>query len=216
MQAAMNGDAVEPDRAGAAVAGVAAFFDSEPSHLAQESSQALARPWLFRERLAVDEVTHSLPLIREFAPDLFGEIESHVLAILRRSMNVVKELRNFTLDPGAQIVRVGKFRKLEPMRPFGRSGNRQHEDSILRIQRADQQRGRAPEVSQRYSAEAGSLAQRRGRQVDTSQQIARLQHILIVAGDEILDRHPALAAIALQDPANALERDCQRNHRTRR
>ena len=57
-QAAMYGDAVEPNRAGAAVAGVAAFFDPEPSHLAQKSSQALSWPWLFRKRLAVDEVTH--------------------------------------------------------------------------------------------------------------------------------------------------------------
>src|SRR5208282_3097241 len=61
-QAAMNGDAVEPHRAGAAVAGVAAFFDSEPSHLAQESSQALAGPWLFGESFAVDEVTHACTL----------------------------------------------------------------------------------------------------------------------------------------------------------
>jgi len=45
-EAAMHGDAVEPDRAGAAVAGVAAFFNSEPSHLTQESSQALSWAWL--------------------------------------------------------------------------------------------------------------------------------------------------------------------------
>src|SRR5713101_8662007 len=58
-QTAMNGSAVEPDRAGAAVAGVAAFFDSEPSHLAQESSQALSRARLFRERFAIYQVTHA-------------------------------------------------------------------------------------------------------------------------------------------------------------
>jgi hypothetical protein len=58
-EAAMYGDAIEPDRARAAVAGVATFFDAEPSHLTQESSQALPRTWLFRERLAVDYVTHA-------------------------------------------------------------------------------------------------------------------------------------------------------------
>ena len=61
-QAAMNGDAVEPDGAGAAVAGVATLLDAEPSHLAQESSQALAGPRLFRESFAVDEVTHGCTL----------------------------------------------------------------------------------------------------------------------------------------------------------
>ena len=40
---------------------------------------------------------------REFAPDLFGEIKSHVLAILRRAMNVVEEFRNFTLEARAQL-----------------------------------------------------------------------------------------------------------------
>ena len=39
----MHRDAVEPDGAGAAVAGVTTFFDPEPSHLAQESSAGTAR-----------------------------------------------------------------------------------------------------------------------------------------------------------------------------
>ena len=153
-QAAMNWDAVEPYRACAAIAGVATFLDPEPSHLAQESSQALSWPRLFREGFAVDQVTHGCTLLREFAPDLFGEIKSHVLAILRRAMNVVEKFRNFALEAGAQIVGIGKFRKLEPMRPLGRGGNHQHEDSIARIERAGQQRRRSPEVSQRYPAEA--------------------------------------------------------------
>src|SRR5277367_609022 len=61
-EAAMHGDVVEPYRAGAAVARVASLFDSEPSHLPQESSQALSRTWLFRERLAVDQITQECPL----------------------------------------------------------------------------------------------------------------------------------------------------------
>src|SRR3984957_7232556 len=57
-KAAMNRDVVEPDRARAAVAGVATFLDPEPSHVTQKSSQALSGPRLFRESFAVDEVTH--------------------------------------------------------------------------------------------------------------------------------------------------------------
>ena len=61
-ETAMNRDSVEPHRACAAIAGVATFLDPEPSHVAQESSQALSWPRLFRERLAVDEVTHGCTL----------------------------------------------------------------------------------------------------------------------------------------------------------
>ncbi len=57
-QAAMHWDAVEPHRAGAAIARVATFLDPEPSHVAQKSSQALSWPRLFREGFAVDQVTH--------------------------------------------------------------------------------------------------------------------------------------------------------------
>ena len=104
-QAAMNGDAVEPDRARAAVAGVASLLDAEPSHLAQESSQALSGPRLFRDSFAVDEVTHGCTLsdICSRAANLFGEIERHVPAILRRAMNIVEKFRNFSLEPRAQI-----------------------------------------------------------------------------------------------------------------
>ena len=62
-QAAVNGDVVEPYRACAAIARVASFLDPEPSHVAQESSQALSRPRLLRESFAVDEVTHCRTLL---------------------------------------------------------------------------------------------------------------------------------------------------------
>ncbi|HJZ13830.1 MAG TPA: hypothetical protein VJ251_00005, partial [Stellaceae bacterium] len=43
-QAAMHRFPVEPDSAGAAIAGIAAFLDSEPAKVAGKSSQTLARP----------------------------------------------------------------------------------------------------------------------------------------------------------------------------
>jgi hypothetical protein len=63
-QAAMHGDVVEPYGACAAIARIASFLDPEPSHIAQESSEALPRPRLFRERFAVDQVTHGRTLSR--------------------------------------------------------------------------------------------------------------------------------------------------------
>ena len=41
-QAGMHRHAVEPDGAGAAIAGIAAFLDAEAAVLAQEGAQALA------------------------------------------------------------------------------------------------------------------------------------------------------------------------------
>jgi hypothetical protein len=57
-ETAMDGDIIEPNSTGTAVAGVATFLDTEPSHVAQEGSQALASPWLLGEGFAIDPVTH--------------------------------------------------------------------------------------------------------------------------------------------------------------
>src|SRR5687768_7757352 len=59
----MDGLAVEPDGAGAAVAVVAAFLDGKPAELAQEGAQALARRGIFREGLAVDVLAHGFLLM---------------------------------------------------------------------------------------------------------------------------------------------------------
>ena len=53
-EAAVDRLAVEPDRARAAVAGVASLLHAEPAEVAQERAQALAGPGLGREQLAVD------------------------------------------------------------------------------------------------------------------------------------------------------------------
>ena len=52
----MNGHAVEPHGAGAAIAGVAAFLDAEHAAIAQEGAQALSRRRLGGKQLAVDVV----------------------------------------------------------------------------------------------------------------------------------------------------------------
>jgi hypothetical protein len=50
----MHRRSVEPDGAGAAIAGVAALFDAEATVLAQKSTQALARFQPVLERAVVD------------------------------------------------------------------------------------------------------------------------------------------------------------------
>ncbi len=57
-QAGMHRLAVEIDRAGAAVAGVAAFLDAEPAELTQERAQALPGGGLLGKVLAVDPEAH--------------------------------------------------------------------------------------------------------------------------------------------------------------
>jgi hypothetical protein len=57
-QAAMHRLAIDQHRAGAAVAGVAAFLDAEMPEVAQESPQALSGARAFRKLLAVDFEGH--------------------------------------------------------------------------------------------------------------------------------------------------------------
>jgi hypothetical protein len=57
-QAAVDGFAVKPDCACAAVACIAAFFYAKPAEIACERTQALAGPWLSVKSLSVDFVAH--------------------------------------------------------------------------------------------------------------------------------------------------------------
>src|SRR5215831_8023201 len=59
----MHRNAIKPHRARPAIASVAALFDPEPAHLAEKSAQALARPWVFRDRSTVHVIAHTCPLL---------------------------------------------------------------------------------------------------------------------------------------------------------
>jgi len=61
---ALDRNAVKPDGARPAIAGIAALFDAEPTQFAQEGAQALAGCRLARERLAVDVIAHGQLLRR--------------------------------------------------------------------------------------------------------------------------------------------------------
>jgi len=63
-QAGMERHAVEPDRAGAAIAGVTAFLHPEGTALAQERAQALPRLGRGRKQLAVDDESAAAVALR--------------------------------------------------------------------------------------------------------------------------------------------------------
>ncbi len=82
----MDGLAVEPDRAGAAIAGVAALLDAEGAVLAQEGAQALPGNRRRGDASAVNDETGGgsaccrscWPPSRKLGADLFGEVERDV------------------------------------------------------------------------------------------------------------------------------------------
>ncbi len=89
-QAAMHWLPVEPDSAGAAIAGIAAFLDSEPAEAAGKSPQTLAGPRFGVEEFSVDLVSHKTASVRKFLADLLGKIIGQTLAMTGRAMDVVE------------------------------------------------------------------------------------------------------------------------------
>src|SRR5690242_3672463 len=83
--------AVEPDRAGATIAGVAALLDPERALIAKEGAQALARRWRRRDPASVDDISvRSLTVVQALTPstkfgaDLLGEVTGDMLFVRRR------------------------------------------------------------------------------------------------------------------------------------
>ena len=190
-QAGVERLAVEPHRAGAAVAGVAALLDAEHLQVAQEGAQALAGLRFGRVPTAIDlVVAHD-----SSARILFGKVVGDVALVGRRAVDV--------LEPGVRrqafVDRLTQFgrrrRRLEPQmhRPRRRGTDRQQEVLALVADGSDDQRGRAAEVSERHLAHGEALGQGRGRQEDRSQRLALLEDVGVHAGDEVDDRNLALA-----------------------
>ena len=128
--------AVEPDGAGAAIAGVAALLDAEAAVVAQEGAQALAgkrlaetdRPLMrvFGRRLGDRSCRLSL---RELGADLLGEVVSEVALVGGRAVHVAEPA--LVGDPGidrlAQLGRCGACGEAELDGPVGRGGDGQQE-----------------------------------------------------------------------------------------
>src|SRR6202022_2196622 len=69
---------------------------------------------------------------------------------------------------------------------------------------------------QRYLTKRRAQLQGRERNIDLPQQIARREHVALVADDEVGDADLLLAAVRLPDRAYAVERRRQRDHRAGR
>jgi hypothetical protein len=85
IKATVNRLAVKPDRASAAITGIASLFHSKPAQLAKKCSQALAGPRRHIEPLSIHSEGHwSMPTQRAtwvpFSTELISTRESHTFA----------------------------------------------------------------------------------------------------------------------------------------
>ena len=111
-QAGVHRLAVEQHRAGAAVAGIAAFLDAEMAELAQKCPQALSGARRLRKFLAVDLIAHGRTPCK-FGANFFGQAQRHVLAPGRLAMDVgvIERLGNALQDRVAQVRLRREFRE---------------------------------------------------------------------------------------------------------
>ena len=127
-------------------------------------------------------------------------------------IGVVEAVWNALEDGFTQLFRRRDCREGQLNRPHGRCGHRQRQSAVT-VHAADQQRRRAADRRQRNLAKRRTPLQGRERDIDLPQEIARRQHVALVAGDEIGDGNFPLAAIGLPDRADAVERRGERDHR---
>jgi hypothetical protein len=144
-QAAMHRFPVEPESASPAIAGIAAFLDSEPAKAADKSSQTLARPRFGVEEFSVDLVSHKNASVREFLANLLGKIIGQMLAMTGRAMDVVEvEVKRRGVVQGVlQRFRGGHVLEAQLDRSERRGGDGQEKFPGLRAEGADQQNLRA-------------------------------------------------------------------------
>ena len=191
--------------------GVAALLDAEPAEVAQEGAQALAGRRLFGEGLAVDVKAHvrspQAPAASS-APNLLGEVVGQVLAVGRRAVHVVE-----VAVVGDRLVQARRAARRRPG----------HGRSVICTGRgvaAVTVSVKAPSPEQRVPIrsavdrpmwvsgmrrKAARRAQRPAGMVDCAQQLARLQNVLMVAGDEVHRRHsrsPPSLARKVQTPSS--------------
>ena len=220
-QAAMHRLAVEIDRAGATVAGVAPLLDAEPAELAQISAQALPGRRRCREFLAVDLYAHLGAHGAAPAPSSRRISSAKCRLMCRRhagrAVHVVVPAirRNCLFDACAQAVRIRQGLKGKLYRPRGRRRDGQREFAVAR-QRADHNCAGASQWRQRNLPEGGAAGQRVGGEGDAAQQLARQQDVIERPAHEIGHRHLPLSPVRRPQRAHAVERRGQRNHRSRR
>src|SRR5262249_35846570 len=92
---------------------------------------------------------------------------------------------NVLVDHAPQIRRGGGMLEAKLDRTRRRRGDREQEIVPGRALRADQERGRAPEMGERGLTECVSLRQRGRGHVDAAEQLTRRKDVGMVAGDEV-------------------------------
>ncbi len=130
-------------------------------------------------------------------------------------VGVVEVVGNALQNRFAQFLVGWDSRERQSNRPSGRCRYRQRQSTVAG-DAADQQRRRTADRGQRNLAERRTPPQGRERDIDLPQQIARREHVALVAGDEIGDGHFPFTAVGLPDGADAVERCGERDHRPRR
>src|SRR5829696_7341768 len=116
-------------------------------------------------------ITHhpsTVTLACQLGPNLLGEVVRHVLAVVRRTMDVVEvpTVRDLLLEALPQGAGIRDLGECQLHRVGCRRGHGQHERGIRRGGRTDHERGRATHMGQRHPAKCRALPQRRGREVD--------------------------------------------------
>ena len=93
-----------------------------------------------------------------------------------------------------------------------RRGDRQREIVAGLAACPDEKRGRAAEMGERVAAKSKALLECAGGKMNAAQQIARLEHVDVVAGDEVERGDLARLARLRPQRADALERSSERDH----
>ena len=201
---------VQPNGAGAAIALIAALLDPEPSVVAQERPQALAGRGLGGKSLAVDREVHG----RELRPDLLGIVIGEVALIGRRAVHVVEPIFSLdgAFDRAAQRAGGGQAIEGELHRLRRRRGDGQREIVAGLAACPDDERGGAPEMGERVAAKGKALLECAGGKMNAAQQLARFEHVHMVAGDEVERRDLARLAPLRPQRVDAFERSSERDH----
>ena len=191
-QAGMHRRSVEPDGAGAAIAGIAALLDAETAVLAQEGAQALARFRLGFEMAMIDAEgeragslvrrssvrCRSCPRLRlrQLGADLFSEVISQVALVGGAAVHVgeIAVRRNPRIDGLPQ--RFGGWRSASNRSCTGRgvaavivSSRSRRAGSLVPINSAAER----PSLVREARRSAARFTERRARQMDRCAAIRR-------------------------------------------
>ena len=151
----------------------------------------------------------------ELGADLLGVVVGEPPPIGRRAMHVVEIAvgGNRLVDGVAKLGGRRRAVEFDLHRPWRCRGDGEQQIGIVGAPRADEEHRGAAEMGERGAMRGEALVQRARGDMDVAQELARLQHVGVVAGDEVDGRHFTRAPIAGQQRVAGLERRGERHHR---